>query len=353
MGKNNNCQSQIAMPKKIENCLLPHFLQSKYWAEFQKSLNRPFVLKSDDGWSCLAIEEKGSFSNRLYCPFGPTAKSFADFEDVFSFLIEETKRRDLDFLRVEPRYSQFVSIDEEDMLKLGFKKAFYNVQPQDTAINALFKLTSDDGDFEPLTDDEIVSKCSQLPRRIFKKLDKSGVKYSISYDPCDIEIFLKMIKEVSERTGFTPFSDQCYENIGKALFPLKAGGLSFAYKENNGKKEYMSGIIFYKDNKMMSYAHAASFDKYRKDSPSTGLVLKTLMFAKDQGLKHFDFHGIAPANVVNHKWSGFTRFKLSFGGERVGYSGTWEMPVKNLRYKTYLGLLKTFKALKITKRNFS
>jgi lipid II:glycine glycyltransferase (peptidoglycan interpeptide bridge formation enzyme) len=42
--------------------------------------------------------------------------------------------------------------------------------------------------------------------------------------------------------------------------------------------------------------------------------------------------GVSPANQPNHRWAGFSKFKRSFGGYEVAYGGTWEKPIKQVRY---------------------
>jgi lipid II:glycine glycyltransferase (peptidoglycan interpeptide bridge formation enzyme) len=134
-----------------------------------------------------------------------------------------------------------------------------------------------------------------------------------------------------------PFSDHYFSTIAGSLFPTRDAGLLFA--ELNGKK--IAAIIFYTNGATMSYTHAANNSEYRKISPAYGLALYALLFAHEQGCKHFDWCGVAPENAdENHRWAGFTQFKLSFGGQRVSYLGTWELPVKSFKYRLYKIVLK-------------
>ena len=48
-----------------------------------------------------------------------------------------------------------------------------------------------------------------------------------------------------------------------------------------------------------------------------------------------DLWGVAPADQPDHKWAGFTAFKKSFGGREVAYPGTWDLPVRKIRYGAY------------------
>ena len=59
---------------------------------------------------------------------------------------------------------------------------------------------------------------------------------------------------------------------------------------------------------------AADID-YKKFPATVALLTTALFDAKEQGIKYFDFWGIAPEGAPDsHPWKGFTRFKQSFGG---------------------------------------
>ena len=57
---------------------------------------------------------------------------------------------------------------------------------------------------------------------------------------------------------------------------------------------------------------------------------------KEQGIKHFDFWGIAPEGAPDdHPWKGFTKFKQSFGGRPVAYAGTYDIIINPFKYHLY------------------
>ena len=305
------------------------FLQSAPWAKFQRAAHREVIEKSGDGWSYLAIVEHGQFSNRLYCPYGPTAESKEKLTEAMKDLKKEAKQRKLDFLRIEPIVPE---LTELDLRELKLKPAPKFVQPPSTLIN--------DVSSEP---DQIRAQLSQTARRYARKCDAAGITYSVSYEPQDVKFFLDMIHEVSDRTGMHAHDDLYFREIAAALFPSKDAGLLFA--ELDGQK--IAAIIFYTDGTTMSYAHAANLTEYRKFSPATGLGLYALLFAHEQGCKQFDWFGVAPENWQElpdseryKRWTGFTQFKQSFGGKHVQRIGTWELPLKKVRYSLYRQVLK-------------
>jgi len=308
------------------------FLQSPAWAKFQHALCREVIEKSGDGWSYLAIVERGQFSNRLYCPYGPTAVSKEKLTEAIKDLRKEARARKLDFLRIEPMVKD---LTPEDLQQIRFRPSARFVEPPDTLITDV-----------SVDADQIRANLSQTARRYARKCDQAGITYSVSYAPTDIRHFLDMIHEVAARTGMRPMSDHYFSTIAGTLFPVKDAGLLFA--ELDGKK--IAAIIFYTDGKTMSYAHAANLTEYRKFSPATGLGLYALLFAHEQSCKQFDWFGVAPENWQElpdaeryKRWTGFTQFKQSFGGKHVQRIGTWELPLKKIRYSLYRLVLKISK----------
>lgn len=303
-----------------------NYLQGSEWAKFQKYIKNKVVEKSTRDYSYLAIIEKGQFSNRLYCPFGPVAKDKKGLAKALMDLKKVARQRKLDFVRIEPTLPDLTA---DDMRDLGLVHSSRDVQPPHSVINDV-----------SVDEDKIMAELSQTARRYARKCDKAGITYSVSYQPQDIKYFIELIHEVSKRTGMVPHDDLYFQQLAARLFPDKSAGLMFA--EYKGQK--IAAIIFFNDGQTMYYAHAANSTEYRKLSPATGLGLFALKYAHKQGCQIFDWYGVAPAtddgNPRWKAWKGFTQFKLSYGGQRVNRVGTWELPVRKLRYSLYRLILK-------------
>lgn len=298
-----------------------HFLQSGEWQKFEEALGRTTIDKNNKTWQYMAYIEKGKFSTRLYCPYGPTVENKKALKEAINDLSTEAKKLGADFIRVEPR-GNFTAKDLSD---LGLKKV-HDVQPANTLITDVSK-----------TPEEIMAGFSQSARRYARKAEKAGVTYTTSYDPGDIEYFLETIHDVHKRTGMKPFSDNYYKTLANALFPDKSAGLLLAWYEGKA----VATVLFLKNDDTFSYAYAGNLAEYRKLSPAIGLGQFALLYAHEIGCKNFDWHGIAPENAPReHAWAGFTQFKLSFGGERFSTLGTWEMPLNKPKYLLYRILLK-------------
>lgn len=288
------------------------FLQGRYWAEFQKALGREVVFNS----RYLAVIEEGRLGSRLYLPYGPYVESVQEFREVLQELIEVAREKRVDFIRLEPTGE----IKERDLEGLSLKRSRVHLQPMNTFVSYVGKKGL-----------KIGVKAVREERRYLRRLavaDKK-IKYSVSYDPGDIKIFLKQIREVAARTGMRPHPDKYFVKMAGALFPLKQAGLLIAKIDESPA----ATVIFYIDKYTMTYAHAASSAKYREFSPMTGLAKYAMEFAHQKRLEWFDWYGVAPEGAgPESRWHGLTQFKMSYGGERVKYAGIWELPVNKAKY---------------------
>ena len=294
-----------------------HFLQSEMWKKFQIGLGRKNISRREKSFSYETFVEIGRFSRRLYCPYGPTLRSKEGLSEATTSLIADAKRTGVDFVRIEPQGM----VPEKDLKKLGFYRAPREANPSHTVVN------------DVSGGHEVIDRhVSQSVRRYARKAEQAGLEYSVSYDPDHIEFFIDMIHDVAGRTGMRPRDDSYFILLARELFPEKAAGLFLA--ELDGKK--VATILFFCDGDTVCYAHAASYQEYRSLSPATGLGLFALHQAYNMGCKAFDWYGVAPEGAgSSHSWTGFTQFKMGFGGERINRCGTWELPIRKSRYRIY------------------
>lgn len=299
-----------------------HLLQSEPWSKFQNNLNKKSIMKSGKGWCYTAYLETGygklgSLFSRLYVPYGPTYKDELSLYLALRDLENEAKAQDVDYIRIEP----ICAYDNAPLLKhiAGYKKLAHSFQPDLTLIIDL------DKNF-----DEILGDMSKTNRYLWKKSKANGLEFNITYSLDKIEMFLDMMDATAVRTG-TIFAKADYFNkLFSCLVETKNAGLVIASYE--GKPLVSSLFIDNFDSLTRYYMYAGSYDEARKYSANAPLVVFLIENAKKQGLEHFDLFGISPKNLNNHKWAGFSKFKRLFGGREVEYSGTWEKPIKVVRY---------------------
>lgn len=297
-----------------------HFLQSEAWQEFQTALGREVFRHSGDGWSYLAILERGTGHTRLYCPYGPTATNEASFEEAINSLIKLGRQHKVTFIRVEPTELSYADYLKNHRWK---KVTYQQLQPEHSQILDLKQPT-----------DQLIAQMSQPVRNIYRNYHKKDIKIHQSTNPEDIDILLTFVHQVAERTGIRPHSDDYFRQQAATLFPLNAARLWYATVNNT---PIAAALIYYTDSTLY-YAHAgaSALSEHRKLNAGTALLASVIIDAQSRGLTTVDLYGIAPDGASpKHPWAGFTRFKQSFGGSGVTFGGAWDLPLRPLSYWLY------------------
>ena len=292
-----------------------HFLQSEAWGQFQGSLGRTVVRGQGDGWSVLAILEKGRINSRLYAPYGPTVVDEVALEKALLFLTAEARRLGATFVRIEP----IGGIDTESLMARRLVKVNH-VQPSLT-----WRL-----DLTPGID-AVVAGTAKSVRSRYRNFEKKGLSFRRSSDPGEIGYLTDLMAGVAERNKIRPHPPSYFEAQARQLLPSGAASLYFVEYEG----AVVAASLSYDDDVRRYYAHAAAADSARSLAPGVFLVMGMIADAVSSGLREFDFYGIAPADQPDHPWAGFSEFKRSFGGYDVPFVGTWELPVKPAGYAVY------------------
>ena len=297
-----------------------HFLQSDAWQAFQESLGRTTFRRSGDGWSYLAILERGTGNSRLYCPFGPIASDEKHFHEALASLQELGTKLKVTFLRIGPIPPSLAT----SLSSRRWKSASYiHLQPEHTRHITLDR-----------PEEAIVTQMAQPVRNCYRNYKKKGVTVHTSNNPQDIALLTELIHHVAARTGLSPHSDAYFKKQAETLLPLHAGSLWYATLNS----EVIATALFFDTKDTRIYAHAAanSTPDYRKLNAGTAILSEAIVDAKRRGMHCVDLYGVAPETAdASHPWFGFTKFKRSFGGEDV-YSGqSWELPLQPIRYQLY------------------
>lgn len=304
-----------------------HFTQTEAWQAFQKQLGRQTFRQSGDGWEYLAVLEEGNRNKRLYCPNGPYARDVQSFEEALNSLASLGERLDATFLRVEPTNPEF----SQYLANHGARPVTYqSLNPQHSSVV----------DLSP-SEEDLIAQMAQPVRNCYRNYRKKAVEVKTSMDPLDIDIFLKLIHEVAERTGMRPHNDDYFWSQATSLFP--AGAAKLWYATHQGLP--IAAALLYDSAYTRYYAHAAATSEpnLRKLNAGTAIVAEAIIDAKRSGLKSFDLYGIAPDDSSpHHPWAGFTKFKRSFGGIDVEFGGSWDIPLKSMSYWGYR-LYQTFR----------
>lgn len=296
---------------------MQHFLQSEPWQQFQQALGRAPLSDNGDGWSYTAYVEKGAGNTRLSVPYGPTIDSTEAFSKALVSLKKLANEHGATFLRIEPTYP----LEPSFLRQNGFKPVTYQqLNPAHTLVIDLAE-----------SEEAILAQMNQNSRNLTRNYAKKELSIVQSQDPNDITILTSLLRGVASRNHITPHSDDYFKKQAEVLFPLGAAHLFYVSYQG----QPIAAALVYDSPTTRYYAHAAADDSFRKLSAGTALVGQMILEAKSRGLSQFDLYGIAPPDQPHHPWSGFTKFKKSFGGDIVSYADTWDLPLKPLAYQAY------------------
>lgn len=294
-----------------------NILQSREWALFQQTLGRQPIFASGDNWAWLAFERRGRGVHYLYAPYGPTLHSRAALEPAVASLLQAAKELKVDFIRLEP----VGDVNGNDIKTVARKTRDFN--PRRTLI---LNLTQSEA--------ELRSALSHTTRNLINTAEQRQIKISRTQAPTaeQIDTFLAMLHETTGRDNFRAFNDEYYRQGLKVLGSAKVATL-YSAAVNDAT---VAAAVVWDFQGSRYYAQAASFGQLnRQYKASAPLLWQTIMDAKNQGLKSFDLWGIAPTDDPKEPQAGVTYFKRSFGGKEREYVGTWEIPLRTIKYRAY------------------
>lgn len=291
------------------------FVQSSWWGKFREAYGDNVHYIYDENWAALVIEMKSPLGMYWLVPYGPTADSAKAFKEITNLLAREAKKAGAIFLRIEPQQAEYFD-------PKGFKKAPHSYNPQYTVTNDLTK-----------SEEEIMAGMKQNNRSLVRKAMREGAKFERSTDPKAIELYLKMQKNVAERTGVSFHPKKYYELQAEQFVPDNHMAVEIAY-DPSGKP--VATAITHDFAGKTTYTYAASLDEARKLDLGRFLVYQSMIAAKKRGQTAYDLYGIAgPDAKADDPWAGFSFFKRQFGGDEVTFAGTWDKPINKAKYTAF------------------
>ncbi len=287
-----------------------HFLQSREWEEFQRSLGREIFCVDDIlvAKLSLALGKSYLYSAGAQFPI-PNPPAGGQFPNNFqnSKFQALAEQHNAVFLKLEP-----MTENEElskELLNAGFRKSKKEVQPQRTIVLDLTK-----------SEEELLSEMHGKTRYNIRLARRnSNVKCQMSND---CEEFWTLLQKTADRDKFSTYAREYY----KKLLELPITRLFTAKYE--GKIIAANIILFYGDTAY--YLHGASDYECRSLMVPYLLHWETIKYAKDNGFTQYDFWGID-----EKKWPGLTRFKKGFGGKEAEYIGSYDYVFQPFWYKLY------------------
>jgi len=302
------------------------FFQTWNWGAVQERLGFPLIrlgVFDNDTFvgGVQIIDIKAKRGHYFHLRHGPVLTDFeVYFDPLIAYIKNLAQKRKASFMRISPliKKNTFPSFD-------FFQKREFRYAPihnMDAEICSILDIT--------ISEDELLKNMRKSHRYLIRKANAYTMKIIKSKNNNDVQKFTDLYKNFSSYKKFVAHKGikEEMEILGKDNEAL----LFFAIYEN----KIISGVLIDFVGPMAMYHHAASDDAYRNIPANYLLLWEAILEAKKRGKTYFNLFGIAPENVRNHPWSGFTLFKTGFGGERVEFLHAMDLPLSSFYWKTFL-----------------
>jgi peptidoglycan pentaglycine glycine transferase (the first glycine) len=307
------------------------FTQSWDWGEFRVSrghrVERLALTDEKGKWiaaASFAFHGKPVLGGFWYAQRGPVIRHdlLPKAKEVLARFVDELEARGLPrsalFWRIEPA----VERKQEDH---PLSPAFVRARAYQPAATSLLELTK--------TEDELLARMHEKTRYNVRLAERKGVRVRAGVSPEDVEIFLKLNEETAARDRFTSQSQAYIRSTVAFLAPKGMARVRIA--ELGGLPLAADIEVAYGDT--ATYLYGASSNANRNAMAPFALHWDAIRAAKAEGRHFYDFYGINPIDenspAYKPSWEGITRFKLGWGGSRVEYVGTYELPMRPVAYK--------------------
>jgi len=284
------------------------FLQSWLWGDFQQKLGRKiwrWVIKENEKTivQALIIKRQLPFGfSYLYCPRGP-------------FFSDDYKKKALELLMVKiksiAKEEKAIFFRLEPLKEMEFISSNLRVdsiQPSQTAILNL-----------DIPNSDILEKMHSKTRYNIHLAQRKGV---VIEESKNIDSFWDLLKQTTQRENFRSHPLAYYQKLLNCSFTK----LYLAKYKDKVLAAHL--IIFF--NKTAFYVHGGSSREFRQVMAPHLMHWHVIKEAQENGYKFYDFWG-----VDQQKWPGFTKFKMSFGGKKIIYPGTFDLPLSKFWYNLY------------------
>lgn len=299
--------------------------QSEAWHRLQQDLGETSFFEKTENYQYLAILTKRPGGNYLYLPYGPVATTEKGFRKALAALQNLARQQSAVFIRVEP-----ISPYMAKYLPSTAKKT-KDISPADTWV---LDLTPDKA--------TILTNFSQGTRTRYNTYAKKGLSVESTKDPAEIRHLVALQNKLFKQKNLSTFSEEYLKaELSQPFATLYL--VKYHHPADKDREEHepadgqvLAASLFFDYDGTRYYMQSAADTEYKK-LPATVALLTTAIFdAKEQGIKYFDFWGIAPEDAPDdHPWKGFTKFKQSFGGHPVAYAGTYDIVTSPAKYRLY------------------
>jgi lipid II:glycine glycyltransferase (peptidoglycan interpeptide bridge formation enzyme) len=318
------------------------FLQSDYWANFQRSLGREVIEIYDGGFfrQLLEFHALPWVRGYFFVPRGPIIAQVKGGERDFKLANKEMiEKRFLGCMEAAKKDRvAWIRIEPQDVLTLKFIKKLArsnswqvvkskkNHQPPQTLMLELNK-----------NQEELLARMKSKTRYNIRLAKKKGVEIQVApREDAEAEgHFWRLSQETAQRNSITLHSRDYYQ---KMLETIPGGKLKLylAYYQN---KVIAAGLVSFYGG-VATYLHGASDHHYRNLMAPYLLQWQAILDARTQNFSRYDFGGVrmtVRGEAEKGGWEGITRFKNGFcpQARTTDFPGCYDLILNKRTYWTY------------------
>lgn len=308
------------------------FLQSWDWGEFKRAQGHDVIrlayADQSGEWKIAGqfiYHTKKLFGGFWFAPRGPiVVHAYLDHAEELlnAFMAEATKHlisiKKGMFIRCEPAIEY--KIDSNPLPSLFLRR--HSIDPSSTVMIDLSE-----------SEEELLSDMHEKTRYNIRLAERKGVTVRVGSTDADIESYLSLNRETASRDQFSSQSDAYIRATVQSL--RDSGMCHIRLAEYQGA--VLAANIEMRFGDMTTYLYGASSSSHRNVMAPFALQWSAIQQAKQTGCRFYDLYGSNPVSSESFdykkSWEGITRFKLGFGGSRVEYIGTWEIPLMPFAYR--------------------
>lgn len=312
--------------------------QSREWQKLQDELGEVSFFKQTGNYQFLAILKKTPVGNYLYCPYGPVLEDKTSLKPALEALRCLAREKGAVYVRVEPMTLLTPQFLRSTAQAVGFSvKKVKDISPKDTWVLDLCPDQS-----------TLISGFSQGTRTRYNTYHKKGLSVEHTTDPDAIKHLVVLQNKLYKSKHLHAFSAKYLATeLAQPFASLYLVRYHSSLDQNRqpdrgdypADGQVLAASLFFDYEGVRYYMQSAANGEYKRLPATVALLTAALFDAKEQGIRSFDFWGIAPDGApADHPWTGFTEFKKSFGGAARHYTGTYDLILDPVKYRLFTTL---------------
>lgn len=296
---------------------MAHILQSSEWGEFKTKMGTTAILAGGVQYTKHKIP-----LSSYYYGYAPKANPLSVNWRELKKSLEENDCVALNFdipniLKNSPELEKALEIFEKNNCRKSQRDTF-------AKSNVIL-------DISP-SEEELLANMHKKLRYNIRYGEKKGVTVYKAETDNDYEIFFKLLSETADRQKYYNHLNQYYKTVWKMF---KEKGMAEILIAKYQDEPLAAWMLFFKGN-VMYYPYGASSNKHRNLQASSYISWEAIKLGKEKGCKIFDMWGAADdLENKTDSYSGFTIFKMRYGGKHVTHMDSYDFVVNDAMYSLF------------------